>query len=174
MPGVLDRSIVDALIPLLHNATRTPDDSYFGLWSGHGGLTHGGNVISVFWSGHSLREVRRYRDELQAEADRRAAKPLAFLQSCPLVPWWGGRDAYLMRGPLGAIHSLGAPEAFTDDTEPLGPMWWWPEDRTWFIGNEIDDAWSYVAGPQALIDEVLQLSKSGAFEAYPTTFDARW
>ena len=35
------------------------------------------------------------------------------------------------------------------------PQWWWPDYRAWFVGTEIDDAWTYVAGDQSLMDEIL-------------------
>ncbi|WP_446666782.1 hypothetical protein [Flexivirga sp. B27] len=176
MPGVLDRSIIAQLMPLLSAATNTPRESFFGLWGGHGGL-HSGSV-GVYWPADeepSAAEIRAAREELQRELDRRTAETTAVLERCPEVPWWGGRDAYLMQGPLAAIDCLGAAASFVDDeTEPLGPMWWWPQDRAWFIGNEIDDPWSYLAGPQSLIDQVLALSTDGALEAYPVAFDSPW
>lgn len=174
--GVLTRSIVATLLPLLTSATTTPQECLYGLWSGHGGLHQTSRGVFAFYAEDISEDEQRDRTaKLQQEADRRTAETTAVLERCPEVSWWGGRDAYLMQGPLDAIDCLGAADSFTDDeTDPLGPMWWWPKDRAWFIGNEIDDAWSYLAGPQSLIDDVLRLSESGAVEAYPVTFGSRW
>lgn len=177
MPGVLDRSIIAHLMPSLSAATATPQETFFGLWGGHGGLHSGSRSIGVSWPADekpSAAEISAAREEFQTELDRRTAETTAVLERCPEIPWWGGRDAHLLQGPLNAIDCLGATDGFTDETDPLGPIWWWPQDRAWFIGNEIDDAWSYLAATQSLIDGVLRLSESGALEAYPVTFDSRW
>jgi hypothetical protein len=31
----------------------------------------------------------------------------------------------------------------------------WPDDRRWFVGNEIDHPWTYLGGPADLIDQIL-------------------
>lgn len=61
MPGVLDRSIIERLMPSLSQATTTPLESLFGLWGGHGGL-HGG-AVGVSW----------LVDESPSDAEIRAA-----------------------------------------------------------------------------------------------------
>lgn len=174
--GVLTRSIVATLMPLLAAETRTPQESFYGLWGGHGGLHQHSRSVFAFYTDDISEAARRDRTaKLEQDTARRTAEAAAVLERCPEITWWGGRNAYLMQGPLDAIDCLGAADSFTDDeTDPVGPMWWWPQDRAWFIGNEIDDAWSYLAGPQSLIDDVLGLSESGVLEAYPVGFESRW
>ncbi|YAL84437.1 hypothetical protein ACMYYO_06410 [Dermacoccaceae bacterium W4C1] len=180
--AVLTRAIAAALRPLLGAATTTPEDAYYGLWRGHGEID-GGRSVAVLYSAPApsriaqARERRRLRQ--QAEAAERPVR--ALLERCPTVPWWGGRDAYLLRGPLAAIDALGASTPFpeiapeiSDEVEPFGPMWWFPRDHAWFLGNEIDDAWSYLAGSRDLIDGVLALAATGAVEAIEVTFADAW
>jgi hypothetical protein len=39
--------------------------------------------------------------------------------------------------------------------EPRTANLWWPEDRTWCVANEIYGDWTYVGGPNGLIDQLL-------------------
>lgn len=60
------------------------------------------------------------------------------------------RSYYLLSGPLDGIS-----ESMCDD-----PFWqsanlWWPEDRAWCVATEIDFAWTYVGGEEALIHELI-------------------
>ena len=32
---------------------------------------------------------------------------------------------------------------------------WWPRDRAWFVATEIDFAWTFVAGPIDLINQLI-------------------
>ncbi|QNG36549.1 hypothetical protein F1C76_08070 [Geodermatophilaceae bacterium NBWT11] len=48
-----------------------------------------------------------------------------------------GREYVLGRGPITA--ALGNGEHLTPDWfQPQSPNLWWPEDRAWFVGTEID------------------------------------
>jgi hypothetical protein len=51
------------------------------------------------------------------------------------------------------------------------PQWWWPEDRAWFVGTEIDDAWTYVAGRTSFVGEVLAVPQWESVAVEPTD---RW
>lgn len=35
------------------------------------------------------------------------------------------------------------------------PNLWWPEDRSWCVATDIDSGWTYVAGSEALINDVI-------------------
>ena len=78
----------------------------------------------------------------------------AFLAACPVQRWWGGRDMRLFDGPIDAVVSIGSPGWSLGEIRRRGPQWWWPEDRSWFVGSEIDHPWSYLAGSTDLIDAV--------------------
>ena len=86
---------------------------------------------------------------------RRAEAPLyAFVESCAVLPWWGGRDMLLFDGPIDRVASIGSPAPFERSLHRRGPQWWWPADRRWFVATEIDYPWTYVAGTTALIDTI--------------------
>lgn len=36
----------------------------------------------------------------------------------------------------------------------VAPTLWWPEDQSWFVAGDSDFAWTYVAGPEALIEAI--------------------
>lgn len=74
------------------------------------------------------------------------------------------RNHCLMRG---ALHEL------DQARELLGrqtPNIWWPMGGAWCVVSEIDFAWTYVAGSEALADA---LQASGDLEAYRVSYGAR-
>lgn len=174
--GVLTRAYVDRLMPLLARETATPDRAFYGIWKGHGGInsasSNTGFVIATAGPVNRL-ALAVARRRIRRRADRLAATTHDFIGSCAEAPWWGGRDMALMDGALNAIHALGGDD-FGGGVTPLGPQLWWPADRAWFVGNEIDDAWTYLAGSRTLIDAVSDLAARGVFEAFEVSFDDRW
>ena len=69
------------------------------------------------------------------------------------------RDYLLAEGPLeDAERTLHGADQ--------GPNIWWPDDRRWIVVSEIDYAWSYVAGTDALACELLG---HAGLEVLPTT-----
>jgi hypothetical protein len=63
------------------------------------------------------------------------------------------RDYLLFRGPLAKA------EGWED-----GPNIWWPDDHAWCVASEIDLPYTYVGGPQELIDAIIE---HPAIEALP-------
>lgn len=64
----------------------------------------------------------------------------------------GHRDYYLLEGPLSALPELVWPN--WSRREWRQPDLWWPADRTWIVCTDVDIWCNYVAGSQALVDEV--------------------
>jgi hypothetical protein len=62
------------------------------------------------------------------------------------LPW---RDYVLFVGPLAALPSL------VDSQDGQTPNLWWPDDRAWCVGTEIDLPWTYIGGSAALIKDLL-------------------
>jgi len=81
------------------------------------------------------------------------------------------RDYVLYAGPIEvALATLDTgPAQFASDptVQPWNtqsPNLWWPDDRSWFVATEIDHAWTYVGGSEALIDSILN---ADGLEALP-------
>lgn len=71
-----------------------------------------------------------------------------------------------MREYLLYTGSVAAALAFVDSWRQT-PNLWWPEDRTWCVASEIDLPWSYLAGPEELIQTVLADPRLEALPAKP-------
>lgn len=72
------------------------------------------------------------------------------------------RSYRLYRGLLDAAVRL------AEHTE--GASLWWPSDRSWCVATEVDLAWTYVGGGEALVGAVLA---DACLEAFPATPDHR-
>jgi hypothetical protein len=94
-----------------------------------------------------------------------------FVDACAVQPWWGGRDMLLFDGPIEAVASIGSPWPFVETLNRRGPQWWWPEDRAWFVGTEIDYPWTYLAGSTELVEAVVA---DETFEAIRIGWTAGW
>lgn len=161
--GELEPAIVDRLVPLLAAATATPDACHYGRWVGWGDL-HPSQVSIAYMTPAGWRWWRKLaRRRALARARRlneEVRRPVRdFAARCPIEPWWGGRDMLLFDGPVAAVASIGMPYVVSSLGDQRGfnrhsPQWWWPDDRAWFVATEIDDVWSYLAGPPALIEAV--------------------
>ena len=77
----------------------------------------------------------------------------------------------LFDGALDAVSTIGHRSSVGSRLERQCPQWWWPDDRAWFVGTEIDDAWTYVAGDESLINEVLASQQWESVSVEPTD---RW
>jgi hypothetical protein len=66
------------------------------------------------------------------------------------------RDFYLLHGPLGYYPR------FPDD-----PSYCWPEDRSWCLCTDTDFYWSYLAGGQECVEEVLSIGILDAVATKP-------
>jgi hypothetical protein len=149
--GNLDADHVDALTTMLTDETSTPDDCRYALWQGWGWLHPDAGVIVA----ENEVQARAINDALAQEM----APVWELVATCPVEPWWGGRNMVLLDGPIDAVASIGHPWLGDDAVIRQSPQWWWPDDRAWFVGTEIDDPWTYVAGNAALIETILSSSR---------------
>lgn len=163
--GRLDAKTIDMLVPLLSTATSTPGETHFGLWLGWGDLRSGSSTV-LYSDGTHRRPwsalVRRRARSRIARARAAELRPVeAFVDGCARLDWWGGREMVLFDGPVNAVQAIGTPVPLSGGApgrlRRRSPQWWWPSDRAWFYSTEIDDRWTYVAGPTALTQAVLQL-----------------
>jgi hypothetical protein len=162
--GNLDAEDLDALVPLLAVATATPNECHYALWQGWGWVHPGSmTVLSSGQDPASTRTIERTFNEAMAPV-------WSFAAACPVEPWWGGRDMILFDGAVDAVSTIGHQD-FDGYIQRQCPQWWWPVDRTWFVGTEIDDPWTYVAGNRSLIDEILTSPQWESVGVEPTD---RW
>jgi len=138
--GSLPQHTVKALADVLAEHTQTPDQCWFAVWEGYGGLPYLG----------SLRPQRL---------------------SIP------GRSMIVLTGPLASMP----PEAFDEGWYRLGPALrqphdyrspslWWPEDRAWCVGTDVDLNSTYIGGSTGCIDALLSDER---LEISPATADQK-
>jgi hypothetical protein len=72
-----------------------------------------------------------------------------------------GRDYFVSSGPIEEVTSF---------DEFVGPEIWWPDDRAWCVGSDMDLAASYLGGSAQCIEALLV---SETLEALPVASDDR-
>lgn len=132
------------LVDLLRPATTTPDDCWFCVWDGFGGLDTQGVTARVRLP---QREYLLRRGPVETALDPTPRR----------------------QGPGYSVFTftpIGAPEAPLPDIfwEDQSPNLWWPADRAWIVATEIDHDYSYIGGTSALIRTILD---HPALEALP-------
>jgi hypothetical protein len=123
--GALVPEALGPLCDVLAAHTATPDDCWFGVWDGWGGLEGGGGGASP----------------LLRPAD-------------PGLLHLPGRTYILLRGPLRAALEIGScprPDWFI----PQSPSVFWPVDRAWLAATEVDFDSTVVGGSSELVDALL-------------------
>lgn len=61
------------------------------------------------------------------------------------------REHFLLRGPLeGVLTSV----SVSGGDDPVSGLWW-PADRAWLVSTEIDFPWTFVAGSEELVEDLL-------------------
>lgn len=116
-PSGLSESVLKDLVPVLRSLTKTPNQIWMAFWDGSG-----------LWNG-SDRTVSQYGQ---------TSDPMRAVQTrVRLVPRWSpsgwedhGRRYWLAIGSLDAILNLSSLH--------IEPNLWWPNDRAWFISQEVD------------------------------------
>ncbi|MEL6982756.1 MAG: hypothetical protein AAFO29_10070 [Actinomycetota bacterium] len=132
---------------VLAGFTTTADRCWFGVWDGYGQL-HGSPAVAL----HTYEQTRWLGRFGRAGRWRRNRDPVPGLAPSEMLAGprvrAPGRDYVLLRGPLTAVEPI---------TGAIGrqcPNLWWPKDRSWFLVTEIDFGWTYVAGPEALVEAI--------------------
>lgn len=148
--------------------------AHYGLWTGWGDLhAHSIAVLRAppRWPWSRGSRSREASPEERAWRER-ARVAYDFVDACPVLGWWGGRDMWLFDGPASAVRTVGAASSWGPGAvDRRSTQWWWPPDRRWFVANEIDHPWSYVAGPADLVERVLA---DPTLEAVPVAPDDQW
>lgn len=138
--GELPRRSAGRLAALLEKHTHSPDRVCFALWEG-------GDVLAtrVAVRSGTPEKVRR-RAQLVAEEQVAAWRTLVSSGAPFTLP---GRQMRLLGGPLSAVGAF-------YELHHRPPCQWWPEDRAWCVGTDIDLMTTYVGGSSACIDDLLR------------------
>ncbi len=135
---------------VLAGHTATPETSWFAVWDGHGFDSWARRIA---WGADDATSARQRREQ-QAAIEREDARLIADIRAALAeVPSFAlpGRTYYLLSGHLSDVASL----RFPHDPETWhGPDLWWPEDRQWFVGTDVDFWTTFVGGTRTLIEEL--------------------
>lgn len=131
----------EALADVVRDWTGTPDRCWFCLWDGWG-----------------LADPA----VLPAVATGQLAGPLPSGLRRGARVRLPHRDYLLYTGPAEAVTALTDPSG-DGQTANL----WWPADRSWCAGTEVDLSWTYVGGPAGLIARLLHEERLEVLPATP-------
>jgi len=137
--GCLPSEELQLLTDLLARHTTETTSCWFAVWEGYGQL-HGTPTPSQVTS-------------------TSGGVPTDPVDVPPILP------RQVLEGPRLALPNRayvvlhGVLREVPDLFELLGaqsPNLWWPEDHSWCVATEIDLGWTYVAGSEALVDDVVR------------------
>jgi hypothetical protein len=162
--GELPQADLHTLLGVLTAHTATPDDCWSCVWEGWAWVAKrpGSVALSSFSESGPVPDPEHGPPGFTAE---QLAGPRVVLP---------GRSYLLLHGPLDAVRFVGD-QVTPDWFLPQSPTLWWPADRAWFVGTEVDFDSTLVAGSRALVDELLAHPGLEAFEVDPDdslTWDA--
>jgi hypothetical protein len=127
------------LATILSGHTSTADRCRLGVWEGLGA----GDVIVVVREGVPEQERRRIQSMRQEECDAEDS----FVRTAPTFDL-PSRRMHLLCGPLtdmAGFYRFGV----------NAPSVWWPDDRAWCVGNDVDLMATYLGGTAAAIEAVV-------------------
>lgn len=153
--GTLGHRDAAILVEVLRRHSATPDSCLLAIWEGYGELS--GGVVPLV-------SRRRILDRLSRRWRAAAAPnpPPVGLTSAPRVSI-PARDYYLYRGSIDLVPRF---EFMPGRLQT--PNMWWPEDRAWFVGSEIDFDSTLIACDRACADALLS-SDLETLEVAPET-----
>lgn len=151
--GCLDRLSLAALRDVLLPGTTTPDVCWFALWEGHPGLPRQ-------WA--TLARLR-----LPERAYLMFRAPVAKVVDLAVEIEGLGHSGDVQGSSSWAVDDAGArvdvdpadmsryAEAGRAAGRVRSPNLWWPDDRAWVVGTDIDGDDTLVAGSYAVINAIL-------------------
>ncbi len=132
------------LAAILATHTSTPEECWFAVWEGWGEGSV--SALHMFSEGTSEAEKARLIQDWEKEQERLAEWP-RYVRSAPVfrIPH---RGYHLLRGPLSDIGRFYGRCRHA-------PSIWWPDDRAWCVGSDVDLMTTYLGGPAAAIEAVV-------------------
>jgi hypothetical protein len=157
---------LDVLVDVLEPFTGV-QPVHAGLWTGFSFLydygtdpRHSSGIgVLVGWAEDEPRPSEEEIAAAQAEAWDQLAPTLVERPAAPmlLLPH---REHHLWTGTLADVA------AFRHHGQ--APSLWWPEDRSWFVGSDVDASAAYLGGSEALVDAVCAEPTLGAYRVAPS------
>lgn len=108
---------------------------------------------------HSFDDGHEWRRRLSA-GPHDAAGPGTAVGACRPRVQLPNRQYLLHTGPIHAAM------AFVNDKRQTANLWW-PQHHGWCVASEIDLPWTYLGGPESLIETVLADTRLEAMPARP-------
>ena len=121
----LDRIEASCLIDVLRGQTTTHADCWFAIWHGYGELSGAVGFLHL-----RRRGLRGWLARRKQQRQRLEAPP--GLADAPTVTL-PSREYYLYGGGIDTVPHF---EFMTGSVQT--PNMWWPQDRSWFVGTEVD------------------------------------
>jgi hypothetical protein len=151
---------------LLAKHTGTPQRCWFGVWEGWGGWRDPGSAEIVL-----VRTGTSYAERVEIERRRRERAradwaPWQSIMSRAPTFEMPSRTMHLVRCPLADIGSFYGDYA-------NAPNIWWPEDRAWCVGSDVDLMSTYLGGTAAMVEAVTRERDLEAL-AIPRGQDVTW
>lgn len=145
--GELPDGVAQRLVAVLSAHTDDPDRGFFGVWEGWGTPTG----MFLFTKDTPERDQQRVQEAFDGEV----ATWSSFIESAASfsVPH---RKMHLLCGPLVAIEDF-----YERHDGRLSlclrnpPSLWWPADKRWCAGTDIDLMTTYVGGSRAAVEALL-------------------
>jgi hypothetical protein len=156
--GELDEHVVGALTTVLAGRTATPEDCWFGLWSGFGLFEPAFARLRPAGSpgGRPADPRTRLAERAASRSARRAVRrPTTF----DLLG--GGRSYWLLRASVRDARRFRFVGSFR------APTIWWPQDRAWFVHTEVDATATLVGGSRETVAELVAAEGLRATEVGP-------
>ena len=138
--GELPEHTALRLAEILRRHTRTQERCWFAVWEGWG-ETH---LMLMFRQGTPLEEQARIKEEREAEI--RTWESLVRGAPVCVMP---SRAYHLLTGPLSELGR------FYGAGHRHPPSIWWPEDRAWCVGGDVDLMSTYLGGAADTVEAVV-------------------
>jgi hypothetical protein len=141
------------VLEVLATQTATPDDCYFCVWDGFGGVDERVDDDAAY-----IDDVRALPPEQAgaepALAPRPAAAPSMSRVPKVVVP---ERAYWLFRGPLTDVGAWDTAHGWPGQYQlyKTEPAFIWPSDRAWCIANDVDPHYAGIGASSRTIDQLL-------------------
>jgi len=143
--GSLDHDQLTTLSRILPDHTATPAQCWLMVWEGWGNLPSS-------WAQHAPKAIRPGRGYFLFPRDVRDVVDF----SVEVAAVEGDSPSFAFLSPI-SMDSTPAPEpAMRKVPRPhlQSPSVWWPQDRAWCVGTEVDFDSTLVAGSDRLIEQI--------------------